>query len=140
MQAGDSHVYTLTFDRRHAYPDTAGITLPVLIKLGERQVRLLAKVDTGASLCILQREYGEALGLDIERGTRQQVATVTGSFTTYGHTVTLVTADYEFATTVYFAAERDYHRNVLGRQGWLEQVRLGIIDYDKQLYLSRYED
>ncbi len=134
-------MYTLTFDRRHAYaPDAAGITLPVLIRLGERQVRLLAKVDTGASFCIFQRGYGEALGLDIERGTRQQVATVSGPFTTYGHAVTLVAADYAFDTTVYFAAEREHRRNVLGRQGWLEQVRLGIIDYDRHLYLSRYDD
>lgn len=141
MEAGETDVYTLTFDRRHAYPpDAAGITLPVLIKLGERQVRLFAKADTGASFCIFRREYGEMLGLDIEGGTRQQVATVTGSFATYGHAVTLVTADYEFDTTVYFAAERDHRRNVLGRQGWLEQVRLGIIDYDRQLYLSRYDD
>lgn len=134
-------MYTLTFDRRHVYaPDAAGITLPVLIKLAEREVRLHAKLDTGASFCIFQREYGETLGLDIERGVRQEVETVTGSFTTYGHPVTLVVTDYEFDTTVYFAAEREHRRNVVGRQGWLEQLRVGIIDYDRHLYVSRYDD
>jgi hypothetical protein len=27
-------------------------------------------------------------------------------------------------------------RNVLGRRGWLDRVRLGIVDYESALYLS----
>ena len=26
----------------------------------------------------------------------------------------------------------------LGRRGWLDQVRLGIVEYESKLYLSRY--
>jgi hypothetical protein len=40
--------------------------------------------------------------------------------------------------TVYFAAHESFTRNVLGRSGWLDQVRLGIVEYESKLYLSRY--
>jgi hypothetical protein len=29
---------------------------------------------------------------------------------------------------------------VLGRVGWLNRVRLGLIDYDGRLFLSAYDD
>ena len=31
-------------------------------------------------------------------------------------------------------------RNLLGRRGWLQLLRLGIVDYGNELYLSRYDD
>jgi len=31
-------------------------------------------------------------------------------------------------------------RNVLGRRGFMEQVRLGLIDYEGKLYLSSYDE
>jgi hypothetical protein len=29
-------------------------------------------------------------------------------------------------------------RNFLGRTGWLDKVRLALLDYDQTLYLSEY--
>jgi hypothetical protein len=29
---------------------------------------------------------------------------------------------------------------LLGRQGWLLQVRLGLVDYEQLIYLSNYDD
>jgi len=46
----------------------------------------------------------------------------------------------EYETTVYFAKDYNFNRNILGRQGWLDRVRLGLIDYDGKLYLSEYND
>lgn len=45
-----------------------------------------------------------------------------------------------YDTTVYFADDPQFGRNVLGRQGWLDCVQLGLIDYDGKLYLSDYND
>jgi hypothetical protein len=101
---------------------------------------MLAKVDTGASLCIFQREYAEQLGIDVESGQLQVVSSVNGQFEVYGHTVTLTCLDWEFETTVYFAAVADFTRNVVGRSGWLEHFRLGLIDHDEVLFLSHYDD
>jgi hypothetical protein len=40
----------------------------------------------------------------------------------------------------YFAAEPHLARAVVGRSGFLDRVRLALIDYDRRLYLSAYED
>jgi hypothetical protein len=66
--------------------------------------------------------------------------TVAGDFLTYAHEVNLVVLGIETTTTVYFAADESFSRNVLGRQGWLDRVRLGLVDYDGTLYLSAYDD
>jgi len=113
-----------------------GIFLPITLHHGDRSTNLEAQVDTGASCCIFQRELGVALGLDVENGFRQEIHTVTGAFTTYGHTVTVSVLGYDFEAVVYFAAVEGFARNVLGRSGWLDRVRLGIIYHDNELYLS----
>ena len=66
--------------------------------------------------------------------------TATGSFIAYGHEVKLLTLDLEINTTIYFAELYGFPRNVLGRRGWLDQVRLALIDYEGKLYLSHYDE
>jgi hypothetical protein len=41
---------------------------------------------------------------------------------------------------VFFPANVEIHRNVLGRQGWLRQFRVALIDYDSVLHLSRHDE
>lgn len=129
----------LSFERLLRYdPGEAGITVDVTLKLVEGSTSFVAKVDTGASYCIFERKYGEALGLQIEAGLFQPISTAIGRFITYGHQVTLVVADFEFDSMIYFAADRAITRNVLGPHGWLDRIVLGVIDYEGKLLLSRY--
>lgn len=133
--------YELSFNKSFIYDNKKkGISLPISLKLAGQIAFLEAKIDTGASCCIFERKYGEDLGIDIESGIEQKVETVTGIFIAYGHDVTISTLDYEFDSTVYFAAQHFFKRNVLGRVGWLDRVKLAIIDYDCKLYLSPYDD
>jgi hypothetical protein len=132
--------YSLSFRERQDYdPGEDGITVSVILSTGYKQVRLLAKVDTGASNCIFQREYGEELGLDLEAGTPKRFGTVVDSFLAYGHDLTLSALGYDLAVTAYFASVLSFPRNVLGRHGWLQLMRLGLVDYDGKLYASRYD-
>ena len=41
---------------------------------------------------------------------------------------------------VYFFADPMIAKNVLGRVGWLDRVRLGLVDHDSELYLAPYDD
>jgi hypothetical protein len=41
---------------------------------------------------------------------------------------------------VYFSEIENLPRNLLGREGWLQLVRLAIIDYDEVLYISPYNE
>jgi hypothetical protein len=132
----------LTFLSKYNYSrSVAGIEVPISLRVDHvRSVRLLAKVDTGASFCIFQRNYAEQLGIDVESGVRQTVRTPTGRFEVYGHILKLSCLDWEFETTVYFAATLDYSRNVVGRSGWLQNFRLALVDHDSMLFLSHYDD
>ena len=134
-------LYALSFSRSHRYDARQiGVFVPVTIHSGSEATNLYARVDTGSSFCVFERQHGEKLGLDVEKGTPQQISTVAGSFLTYAHEVTLIVLDIETTTTAYFAADETFSRNVLGRQGWLDRVRVGLVDYDGQLYLSAYDD
>jgi len=121
-------------------PGQPGISVPVILRLPRCEAPCLAKIDTGSSDCIFRRFQGELLGLDIEHGDPRDFSTATGSFRAYGHVVTLIVAGMEFDSVVYFAAHEDYNRNVLGRHGWLNRVRLGLIDYEGKLYLNRADE
>ena len=131
----------LRFARRIAY-DAGDESIPVRVELalGSEKQTATAKLDTGSSHCVFRREIGERLGLRIEEGDRMRVGTVTGTFEAYGHPVTLRTGNVEVDSIVYFAAHHDFPRNVLGRHGFLDRFRIGVVDYDGLLYLSRYDD
>jgi hypothetical protein len=133
--------HLLPFDTLHKYdPSDDSIGVPVVLSHGGGSAKTLAKVDTGARYCVFQREHGEALGLEIERGIKVDLGTLKGSFVAYGHNVMLSALGYELDTIVYFTEDYNCPRNVLGRRGWIEQFRIGIVDYDGSLYVSRYDD
>ena len=131
--------YEMTFASVHDY-GTDAIIIPVILRLGNAAARTDAYLDTGATFCVFKRSLAEPLGLEVETGEPIRLSTVTGSFDAYGHTVTLETLGYSFDVTVYFAAHESFSRNVLGRRGWLDHLRLGLIEYDSKLYLSRYSE
>jgi hypothetical protein len=133
--------HQLTFSTLQEYdPAQSGIEVEVILSVAETSQRIAAKLDTGATFCIFQREFGEALGLDIESGRPEWIGAATGAFLTYGHSVTLSALGLELNVMVYFTAQYDFSRNVLGRYGWLQQVRLGLVDYEGKLYIGAYDD
>ncbi|MCY7345089.1 MAG: retropepsin-like domain-containing protein [Pyrinomonadaceae bacterium] len=132
--------YTIEFEKLISYEaGEAGISLDVELRLGVDSIAFEAKIDTGASFCVFERKHGEEIGIEVETGLRNRVGTATGSFRVFGHQLTLTIENYEFDAMVYFAEDENFNRNVLGRRGGLENLRIGIIDYDGKLYLSRYE-
>ncbi len=56
------------------------------------------------------------------------------------HEVNLSLATFEFSGLVGFAENKEFRRNVLGRRGFVEQIVLGLVDYEGALYLSRYDE
>ena|SRR5579859_1646367 len=133
--------HVLRFAVAHVYDSTLeGITVDVELSLGSMPFRVPAKVDTGASDCLFRRRYADLLGLEIETGERRLFSTAAGSFLAYGHEVTLRVLGTESTSIVFFFAEEAVRRNILGRRGWLDRVRLGVVDYEHTLYLSPYAE
>ena len=115
-----------------------GITVPVNLFYAEKDVEFDAKIDTGSTFCVFQRLHGELLGLEIENGIFADIGTAAGNFYAFGHELTLSVFDIETVATVYFAESEFFDRNVLGRIGWLDRVKLGLIEQEGKLFLSKY--
>lgn len=132
--------HLLRFSTKYLYSAAAtGITLPVLLRLASRSVLLPAKLDSGSDLCVFQRDYAEVLGVRVEDGERLPVSTVTGSFVTFGHDLSLEVCGLSFECRVCFYEERHFRRNVLGRT-WLQKCRVAIVEHDSTVFLSHYND
>jgi hypothetical protein len=107
---------------------------------GELEIICDAKIDTGWQICLFEREIGEYLNIEIESGLKCELATLAGNLIAFGHEITLETLGLTFNTFVYFPLSYSVQRNILGRHGWLQLIRLGIVDYDSEIYLSTYDD
>lgn len=133
--------FHLTFTQKSHYDSQSlGISVEVTLQRGSEEAITTAKIDTGAQVCLFARQIGEDLGINIETGWRLELQTLAGSLVAYGHEVTLEVLGLTFSTVVYFAADTNLKRNLLGRQGWLQLVKLAIIDYDSEIYLSPYDE
>jgi hypothetical protein len=85
-----------------------------------------------------QRSYAALLGLDLASGVPVNIATATGTFRAYGHAVTISVFDFEWEAVVYFAEPETFSLDVLGRFGFLDRLRVAIIDHDELRYLASY--
>jgi len=131
--------WTLLFQQQVDYSRFDEITVPVRLFSATSFVRVNAKLDTGSKFCVFQPSQAGWLGLDLLSGIRERIRTAAGSFPAYGHEVTLAVGDLEWQTTVYFAEPEDFPVNVVGRIGFLDHLRAGLVDYEQLLYLGPYE-
>jgi len=132
---------TLTFATEYNYSDREdGITLPAVLGYQGKTVLVRAKVDTGAEHCLFRYEHGAELSLPVEQGVPTLMNTLVGPLETYGHQIILQTCELTFESFVYFAKYPGLPRNLLGRNGWLRNLRVAIIDYDNLICLSVYDE
>lgn len=130
----------LSFTYVHSYSGRdAGITVPVTLRSGTRVADLIASLDTGASQCLFENAYATELGLDLTSGVPTRFRTANSSFDAYGHAVEIDVLGLVTHSLVYFFAEPLIHKNVLGRGGWLDRVRVGLVDHDREIYLAGYD-
>jgi len=129
--------FTIEFQKKETYQSLdAGITINVILRYGNREQPCPAKVDTGAEFCLFNRTLADALEIDVESGFREKFSTLGGGIVAYAHEIELETLGLRFQSYVYFAESYAVQRNLLGRQGWLQLVKLGLDDYRSELYLS----
>jgi len=130
----------LPFDYSHHYTDHSdGLLIPVALQSGQTIHKTFACIDTGATVCLFSREVGEILGIEVEQGEYKRLGTLAGGLDAYGHEVGLQTLDIALSSIIYFAREYGLPRNLLGRIGWLNKLRFGLIEYDRLIYLSQYD-
>ena len=76
----------LSFDVVRRYESDDGITIPLKIFCGGKEVPAFAYVDCGASDCVFSNEVALLLGLQIETGEPKSFSPASGgTLATYGH-------------------------------------------------------
>jgi hypothetical protein len=74
----------LTFRDHRRYETTDGaITIFTRLGFGDLSVNRVARVDTGATVCLFSRELADDLGIDVESGHRIDLRTLAGSLLAY---------------------------------------------------------
>ena len=132
-----SKMYQLDFQKNAQYDSLeSGITIEAILRFGDAETSCFAKVDTGAEICLFTREIGEFLEVDVESGYKTRLSTLVGGLFAFGHNVELETLGLKFETFVYFAEDYAIDRNLLGRQGWLQLIKIGLDDYKSEIYIS----
>ena len=111
-----------------------------VLRYDGKEVDFEAKIDTGVTNCVFERKHAERLGIDVESGEFIRFYTAAGNFDAYAHEVGVSVLEIETYAKVFFAKEESFTRNVLGRQGWLDLVKLGLVDYEGKLLLSAYDE
>lgn len=130
----------MAYELTVSYPDKdGGILLYMALSHAGFRASAEAVVDSGGAVCLFSRELGLALGLDIEAGIPKRLSSLGGPIDCFGHEVTIETASLSFQSIVYFAKYPNLPRNILGRQGWLRNLKLGLVGYENKLYLGKYE-
>lgn len=138
--AAGSVLHQLEFTRIYDYSgDEESVVVPVTLRSGVRQVRLAASIDTGASFCLFGAEIAEALGLTLDRGVRTRFRTANSGFEAFGHEVEIGVLGVATNAMVYFFSDPMIDKNVIGRTGWLDRVRLGLVHHDSKVYLAPYD-
>lgn len=131
---------TFSFAEELFYKDDhAGIAIPTILAVGDSAIQVSAKIDTGAEVCLFRYEAGAELGIAVDTGIPKTLKTLAGSLEAYGHEVIIQTGELAFQSIVYFAKYPGLPRNILGRQGWLRNIKIAIVDYENKIYLGAYE-
>lgn len=65
------------------YGKTLRPVIPVKLRFGGNEINYEVLVDSGADLCIFDAEIGRAIGVDIEKGNKQEVFGIGGKASIY---------------------------------------------------------
>ncbi len=129
--------FILEFQEKRTYDSLkTGITIDVILRYGNLEQICPAKIDTGAEVCIFSRTLADFLEIELESGYREVFSTLAGELIAFQHEIEFETLGLQFQTKVYFAEDYAVHRNLLGRHGFLQFVKIGLDDYASELYLS----
>ncbi len=103
--------------------------IPIQLIRGEKRVRYLTIIDSGADLCIFHAEIGELLGITVESGKLLQFSGISSQqLTAYFHGVKIEVGGYEF--DCYAGFSRDLGNLPYGLLGQLGFFNLFDIHFD----------
>ena len=107
--------------------------IPIQLIRGEKRVKYLALIDSGADVCIFHADIGEVIGITVESGKLLSFCGITGEqLMAYFHDIKLEVGGYEF--DCYAGFSRDLGNmpyGILGQLGFFSLFKV-LFDYNKE--------
>jgi hypothetical protein len=96
----------------------------------------LALIDSGSTFSLFSREIADGLEITVLQGRVQKLSTLGGPLIAYGHEVEIeIMPDFHYQAEVLFS-EYPIPRNLLGHNGFLEQVAVALRSKYGLIYLN----
>lgn len=129
--------------KRYIYPyvKIGKVKYPIIeVKIGDSKSKsIMALVDSGAIFSLFERSCGEDIGIDIEKGTEDDVTGVGGKMDIYIHEIKLEVAGKEFKGRACFAKDPRWRTNILGRLDIFKKFHITFIE-EKEVVIFEYKD
>ena len=106
------------------YGSTLRPVMPIKLRVGDNEIGYEVLVDSGADFCIFDEEIGRAIGIDVRRGTPQQVFGIGGKASVYYlHKVIMEVGGWPYTIEAGFmpaVSGRVAQYGVVGQRGFFE--------------------
>ncbi|HVM73819.1 MAG TPA: aspartyl protease family protein [Candidatus Paceibacterota bacterium] len=113
------------------YGSTLRPVIPVKLRVGKNEIGYEVLVDSGADFCIFDEEIGKAIGIDVHKGTPQEVFGIGGKASIYYlHKVTMEVGGWPYIIEAGFmpaVSGRIAQYGVVGQRGFFETF---IVKFD----------
>lgn len=110
--------------------------IPLKIRYLDKEVKIEALADAGATISIFKFELLEILEIKPEKCKRIPLKGIGGSITAYIHDVLLVIGNRTIETEVAFSKELEMKINVIGREGIFDNFLVCYNDKEKKISLT----
>ena len=121
------------------YRTTTGDYFPVIditAYYQSRFTKVLALVDSGATVSIFKEEIAQTLGIKIKQGKEIYMGGVGGRIKGYLHNLIIETAGKKIKCPVVFSHEYSISFNLIGRENFFAQFKIIFEEKNKRLFLS----
>lgn len=109
--------------------------IPVSVGYGRKRWDIYALLDSGASIFLFTRELGEKIGLDIEKGIKDDLGGIGNGMVVYKHKINLKVRNKIFKIEAAFSKERFFDINIIGRKDVFNKMNITFI-CDKEIILD----
>ena len=118
------------------YAASVPVNIGLPAKNAPRSKRFDAIIDSGASACLFHASIGRAIGLDIEKGTKDRALGITGAEDIFLHEITLYIPGGPIKTVAGFSDSLSI-AGLLGMAGFFEHFKIVFDPTALQVELER---
>ena len=119
------------------YSHIGGLDYPLVPITLKDCIKTLALVDSGASFSVFKSEVARSLKIDINKGKRITIGSISGGIPLYLHNIQVEVAHHKFKCKIGFSQSHVASINILGRDNFFKEFLVTFDDCNRRLFLDR---